>query len=73
MTHFQNIAVLDFLSHGVAPFFVDLYSRDNIWDRPAQVAAGRGMSVEAVRKAAGGRVYTGKQALAAGFVDAHGE
>mmetsp|Transcript_15615 Transcript_15615/g.41157 ORF Transcript_15615/g.41157 Transcript_15615/m.41157 type:complete len:828 (+) Transcript_15615:104-2587(+) len=37
-----------------------------------KVAAGRGMSVEAVRKAAGGRGYTGKQALAAGFVDAHG-
>ncbi|KAF5829926.1 peptidase family S49-domain-containing protein [Dunaliella salina] len=37
-----------------------------------KVAAGRGMSVESVRKAAGGRVYTGKQALQAGLVDAHG-
>jgi ClpP class serine protease len=38
-----------------------------------QVALGRGLSLEAVKKAAGGRVYTGSQAIAAKLVDEQGQ
>lgn len=48
------------------------YMESFYWDFVDKVAAGRGMTREAVHKVAQGRVWTGKQALENGLVDALG-
>lgn len=53
--------------HALAKYMEEFY-----WDFIAKVAEGRNMTCEEVHKVAQGRVWTGKEALANGLVDALG-